>query len=282
MRVRLFDEKFGARFLAGVPSQPGVYRFYDTAGCLLYVGKAKDLRRRLGQYRVAGRKKTERKRRALVKAAARLVWDVCESELAAALAEIRLIQTLRPRRNVASAFPFLYPYVGIHTQDREVYFCLTTSPAAFPIFDLHGAFRSRQVTREAFFSLVRLLRFVGHPVPRHRCRQLGAAAHSHVRGFRRLPGDSAEMWTRLLQGASREVLEALALRLLDHAAARAKRSEIQEDFAAIARFFEEEACDLARARAATGYASYPVPQQERDPLFIRYRQLGARSPLFCP
>ena len=89
-----------------------------------------------------------------------------------------------------------------------------------------------------------------------------------------MPGDSAEMWTRLLQGASREVLEALALRLLDHAAARAKRAEIQEDFAAIARFFEEEACDLARARAATGYASYPVPQEERDPLFIRYRQLS--------
>jgi excinuclease ABC subunit C len=276
MRVRLFDEKFGAQFLAGVPSRPGVYRFYDPVGCLLYVGKAKDLRRRLGQYRVAGRKKRERKRRALVKAAARVAWDVCESEVVAALTEIRLIQTLRPRRNVASAFPFLYPFVGILTQGHETYFCLTTSPAAFPIFDLHGAFRSREVTREAFFSLMRLLRFVGHPVPRHRCRQLGTAAHSHVRGFRRLPVDAAEMWTRLLQGASREALEALALRLLEHAAARAQRAEVQEDFRAIARFFEEEARELARARAATGYATYPVPQEERDPLFIQYRQPSAR------
>lgn len=33
MRVRLFDEKFGAQFLAGVPSRPGVCRFYDPAGC---------------------------------------------------------------------------------------------------------------------------------------------------------------------------------------------------------------------------------------------------------
>jgi excinuclease UvrABC nuclease subunit len=277
--MKLFDEKFGAQFLAGVPSRPGVYRFYDAAGGLLYVGKAKDLRRRLGQYRTAGRKKRERKRRTLVKTAARIAWQVCETELAAALTEVRLIQTLRPRRNVASAFPFLYPFVGIHIHDREMYLCLTTSPEAFPAFAFHGAFRSREVTGEAFFSLVRLLRFVGHPVPRHRCRQFGAAAYSYVRGFRRLPKDAIELWSRLLEGTSREALESLAVRLLEHAGARAKRAEIQEDFRVIARFFEEEACELARARAAAGYATYPVPQAERDPLFVRYRQKPVQSSL---
>jgi excinuclease ABC subunit C len=63
--VPLFDTKFGADFLAGVPTEPGVYRFYDVEGALLYVGKATSLRGRLGQYRTAGRKKKERKRRAL-------------------------------------------------------------------------------------------------------------------------------------------------------------------------------------------------------------------------
>jgi hypothetical protein len=46
-RVRIFDEKFGADFLAGVPREPGIYRMYDAAGGLLYVGKARNLRRRL-------------------------------------------------------------------------------------------------------------------------------------------------------------------------------------------------------------------------------------------
>jgi hypothetical protein len=91
-----------------------------------------------------------------------------------------------------------------------------------------------------------------------------------------LPADAIELWPRLLQGTSREALESLAVRLLEHAGARAKRAEIQEDFRAIARFFEEEARELARARAATDYAAYPVPQAERDPLFVRYRQLSAR------
>ena len=49
------------------PAAPGVYRFHDAAGGLLYIGKAANLRRRLGQYRLAGRRKKERKRRALVR-----------------------------------------------------------------------------------------------------------------------------------------------------------------------------------------------------------------------
>jgi hypothetical protein len=98
-----------------------------------------------------------------------------------------------------------------------------------------------------------------------------------VRGFRRLPKEAMARWSHLLEGSSREALESLAVRLLEHAAARAKRTEIQGDFRAIARFFEEEACELARARAAAGYATYPVPQAERDPLFIRFRQKTIQS-----
>jgi excinuclease ABC subunit C len=228
-----------------------------------------------------GRKKRERKRRALVKAATGITWEVCESALTAALTEIRLIQTLRPPRNVTSAFPFLYPFLGIRLEGGETYFCLTTSPAAFPAFDLHGAFRSREVTGEAFFSLMRLLHFVGHPVPRHRCRRFATAAHSHVVGFRRLPGEVATGWRQLLRGVSRAALEALALELIEHDGARARASEIHEDLLAIDRFFEEEACALARAIAATGHAAYPVAQQERDLLFVAYREASA-APLSAP
>jgi len=277
--VRLFDQKFGADFLAGVPAAPGVYRFLDAAGALLYVGKAGSLRRRLAQYRTAGRKKKERKRRALVKAAATITWEVCESDLAASLTEIRLIQTLRPRRNVAGAFPFLYPFLGMRVDGRETFFCLTTRPEAFPSFELHGAYRSRDATGEAFHALARLLRFVGHPIPRARDRIIGAAArssaaarYSMIIGFRRLPVDAPPGWSKLFRGVSREALEALALELLEHPGAMARRAEIQEDLESIALFFESEAHALARARATTGYAGYPVPQRERDLLFVQSRE----------
>jgi excinuclease ABC subunit C len=266
--VRLFDRKFGARFLDEVPAAPGVYRFHDAAGVLFYVGKAANLRRRLGQYRLTGRRKKERKRRALLKAAARITWEVCESPLAAALTEIRLIQTLRPPQNVASAFPFLYPYVGVATEGGETYFCLTTRA--------RGASRPSRSTapsapagdRQAFFRLMDLLRYVGHgaapslPPPRR-----GPALH--VRGFRRLPADSAEAWGALLRGASREALETLALRLVDHAGARAAGRR-------------RTASGRSAASSGTRPARWPgagrhrlralsLPQQERDLLFARYR-----------
>ena len=270
-RVRAFDRKFGADFLAGVPETPGIYRFYDAAGTLLYIGKARDLRRRLAQYRTTRRAKRDRKRRVLVKLAARIVWDVCASELDAELTEIRLIQALRPRENVAGGFSFLYPFIGICVDDRETHFCLTTSPAAFPGFELHGAFRSREVTGEAFFALMRLLRFVGHSTPRSRRDRLRTARHSYVFGFRRLPESWPAMWSRLLRGASPEALEELCLRLLEHPGARARGAQVQDDLRAVERFFDEEASRLAVAIAATGHATYPVSQQDRDALFLLYR-----------
>jgi excinuclease ABC subunit C len=273
--VRLFDQKFGADFLAGVPHEPGVYRIFDSAGGLIYVGKARNLRRRLAQYRTTRRTKKDRKRRALVRAAERIEWQACASELDASLTEIGLIQALRPRRNVAGAFPFLYPFVGIQVDGADTRFCLTTSPEAFASFELHGAFRSREVTREAFFALMRLLRFVGHETARRPRHRLSVPRHSHVRVFRRLPRDWLELWTALLRGASREALEQLALRLLDHDGACARGAVIDADLKAVERFFDDEASTLARAIAATGYVSYPVSQRERDALFLRYRDLHA-------
>jgi hypothetical protein len=277
--VRTFDRKFGAGFLSSVPPEPGVYQLYDAVGTLLYIGKARDLRRRLAQYRTTRGTRKDRKRRRLVRAAHRIEWHTCESELEASLTEIRLIQSLAPRENIAGAFPFLYPYVGIHVEPRETHFCLTTSPEAFPTFDLYGAFRSRELTADAFFGLMRLLRFVGHPVPRRRRDRLTRPRHSYLFGFRRLPGEWPDMWSQLLRGASRDALERLCLCLLDHPGARARGDMVQEDLRAVERFFEDEARRLADAIAATGYPEYPVPQRDRDALFLRYRSTATdRSP----
>ena len=271
--MRIFDQKFGAEFLHAVPHAPGVYRLYDADGGLLYVGKARDLRRRLAQYRTTRQTKKDRKRRALVRAAARIEWQACASELDASLTEIGLIQTLRPRRNIAGAFPFLYPFIGIQLDGADTRFCLTTSPEAFATFDLHGAFRSREVTREAFFALMRLLRFVGHEALRRPRHRLSVPRHSHVRVFRRLPRDWPDLWKALLRGVSSVALEQLSLRLLDHDGACARSAAVHEDLRAVERFFDDEASTLARAIAETGHVGYPVPQRDRDALFLRFRDL---------
>ncbi len=271
MGLKTFDRKFGKDLLSRVPSQPGIYRFYDVSRTLVYVGKAKNLRRRLSQYRSAGRLKKNRKHRTIVSASTRIEWEVCDSDLEACLREIRVIQKQDPTLNTAGAFSFLYPFIGILQLGIDIYFCLTTKPEAFEAFALHGAFRSRFVVGNAFFALMRCLRFLGHPVARSKSDRLYKVEHSYVFGFRRLPGDFFQLWSAYFRGTSRTASEKLLLGLLEHAAARAKRALVQEDLCAIDRFFEEEAAPLAAAIEQVGYPHYPLPQLERDPIFLEYR-----------
>ena len=100
MAVRNFDRKFGAEFLESLPGSPGVYLVYDRQEELIYVGKAKNLKRRLSQYRNTLRRKKHRRMRGIVKDAARIEIQCAESDLDACLTEAVLIQKHRPRWNI--------------------------------------------------------------------------------------------------------------------------------------------------------------------------------------
>src|SRR5690349_13492981 len=108
MSIKTFDFKLGKDFLASIPPAPGIYKIYDGDSEFIYVGKAKNLRRRLSQYKNAKRRNKHRKMRQLVREAARIEIEICNSELEAEILETQLIQTSRPKWNVAGAFYFLY------------------------------------------------------------------------------------------------------------------------------------------------------------------------------
>ncbi len=274
--MKRFDAKFGEDFLASVPHAPGVYRMFDAAGGLLYVGKAKDLRRRLAQYRNADRTRRDKKMRKLIAGAVRIAFEVLPTELDASLEEVRLIQTERPRANVAAKFSFLYPFIGVGERDRDTHFCLTTVPERFSDYRFHGAFRSRETTGGAFFALMRLLPHLAHPMPR---RELGGddeTDYSYVFGFRRLSAAWRERFGALFGGEDATVLGALATTLVEKPSARARAADIGADLRAVQAFWAEEAEPLRVAALATGFPEWPVPRNERDPLFLRYRAAAAR------
>lgn len=88
-----------ASLVAGAPASPGVYKFFDSAGKLLYVGKSSNLRRRLSSY-AAGRSGDERPVIRDLREVARVEWRPEGSDLAALLEEARLIALQRPAANV--------------------------------------------------------------------------------------------------------------------------------------------------------------------------------------
>jgi excinuclease UvrABC nuclease subunit len=262
-----FDRKFGKPFLDSLPRTPGVYLIYSGEGVLIYVGKAKNLRRRLSQYRNAKRRRKHRKMRSIIAEADRIEFETQPTDLDALIRETRLIQEHRPKWNVAGAFYFLYPMIGVRIDDGIAHFCYTTQPELFPGFQFHGAYRSRHLTRNAYFALVELLSYVGHrqSVPRSK---RSTVKYSHVRGFRQIGGELLAKWEKFFKGESNEAAEALVLALIENAGARGSPKEIQENLNHLKRFWRFEATPLFRARSRTAYAPYPVSQKDRDILFL--------------
>lgn len=95
-----------------IPHEPGVYRFLDESGVILYVGKAKSLRSRVASY-FGERKGRAHKTRVLVKNADHLEFTLVETEADALLLENSLIKKYQPRYNVMLKDGKSYSYLCI-------------------------------------------------------------------------------------------------------------------------------------------------------------------------
>ena len=98
-----------------VPRQPGVYKFMDEAGEILYVGKAKNLRNRVASY-FGRRKDRAYKTRVMVKNADHLEFTIVETEADALLLENTLIKKYQPRYNVMLRDDKSYSYICIKNE----------------------------------------------------------------------------------------------------------------------------------------------------------------------
>jgi excinuclease UvrABC nuclease subunit len=94
-------ERFGAEFFSRLPTGPGVYFLCGESEGVLYVGKARNLRKRLGSYRVANPERMPRRIIRLLHQVRRIEWDECPSEDAAREREELLICVLAPKFNAA-------------------------------------------------------------------------------------------------------------------------------------------------------------------------------------
>ena len=94
-------ERFGPEFFRTLPTGPGVYLMCGPAEGVLYVGKARNLRKRLGSYRVANPERLPRRIIRLLGLVRRIEFDECATEAAALEREADLICALQPKFNRA-------------------------------------------------------------------------------------------------------------------------------------------------------------------------------------
>jgi excinuclease ABC subunit C len=136
-----------------IPTQPGVYRFLDANGRVLYVGKAKNLRSRLTSY-FAPLASLHNRTRRMVTSANDVTWTVVKSEFEALQLEFTWIKEFDPPFNVQFTDDKSYPYLAI-TLDDEVPRVVVTRRRNIPGATYFGPFTKTWAIRESLDLLLK-------------------------------------------------------------------------------------------------------------------------------
>lgn len=151
--------RLGREFFRQLPEGPGVYLMRDATGAILYVGKAKNLRKRLGSYRVANPDRMRARLLRLLRMVARIELQECSDESAALARESELLRTVRPKFNRAGTWPAPPRFFAWRRAAQQLELSIMASPEANwssygPLGGTAFAFRA---------GLARLLWLAVHP-----------------------------------------------------------------------------------------------------------------------
>jgi len=142
-------------FLRGLTHRPGVYRMLDARGEVIYVGKARNLRRRVGSY-FQGRAQ-DAKTMALVRAVADVEVTVTRTETEALMLEYNLIKRHRPRFNVVLRDDKSYPYIHVDPSEEFPRLSFYRGPRT-KRGKLYGPYPSAGAVRSTLNQLQKLFR----------------------------------------------------------------------------------------------------------------------------
>lgn len=272
----LLEQRLGSELFQSIPKTPGIYRFYDRDGNLLYVGKAKNLRSRLFTYKRARAGSVSRKVSKLIGRITSFEIVETKTEEDALLLENQLIRTQRPPFNHANKQTEAYYFVYLKPDEAGLEFRLAmriheeTDPAFW-----HGCFKGHAPVRRSLGCLLQLLWMAEKEVhsPLHLPVQLSRNL-TPMRYQLRWRGknspatrdDAAEMLLSWIRGESCEILDWLIVQIeCGNTLSRFETLHLEHHLDCLKSFYDRK---LVRHKTIRGDRRL-IGQNELDDLLVK-------------
>ena len=235
----MFDHK---EYIAALPRRPGVYRMFGSGQELLYVGKARSLKDRVGTYFAA--RNVDPKVQALVQQISAIEVTVTSSEAEALLLEYNLIKAHKPRFNIVLRDDKTFPYIHLYVEHPFPRLMFYRGPRGGP-GRYFGPFPNAGAVRDTLNQLQKLFRIRNcrdsffanrsRPCLQHQIGRCSAPCVGLI--SREAYGQDIAAAVKVLEGRSEEVSAELQARM-EQAGSRLefeRAAQIRDQLAALKR-----------------------------------------------
>ncbi len=240
--------RFSSDFFKSLPQCPGVYFMVDEKNSILYIGKAKNLKKRIQSYSLLKPGQSADHILEMIEYVRAIRWRECKTEKAALAQEIELLHAVRPPFNILHADAENYLFIGIQ-ENKKPNGCLEeTASLTFQLssresiqaegFKIYGCFKQRRKVKDGYAALLRLIYAATHHKPRFSYPSKLTRISPPWLYSLHCPKSWLNELDRFLCGNSKEFLRSLVFQLLDNEMIpEFMRPSIQEDIELLKKFY---------------------------------------------